>query len=348
LLNFIKILLSPLVVVYGTIINIRNWMFDNGCFKAKRVNAKVISIGNITLGGSGKTPTTVYLSALLKNSGRKVGVLSRGYGRNTKGYKLISDGETIFQNVNDAGDEIYLVADECKVPAAVSERRASGAKKFLKDVDLEVIVLDDAYQHRWIHRDLDILIFEQNFLIKSGSIEQKLLPLGFLREQFSGVDRADIVLINRKFSEKKELPKKFQRMLQNKKVFHAYYDVNAIYDVKTHEKFNIMDFHGQKSLVVCGIARPKSFLRVLENHNIDATNKMIMPDHKEYTSKEIQKIRKQFYDTNAYSVLTTQKDAVKLTNYSLDMDDIDIYYLKIDLVIEKEDEFKSEVFKIFN
>ncbi len=213
---------------------------------------------------------------------------------------------------------------------------------------MDTILLDDAFQHRWIYRDLNIVIFDQRFLNKVGQIEQKSLPLGLMREPFSSLNRSDIIIINRKFSEKTEIPEKLKKYFAGKEVFTGFYEEKGIYDVKRHTPFNIKEFQGQKSLVVCGIAKPQSFLRVLEKNSIDITNKMIFPDHKNYSSKEVQKIRKQFYDTNSYSVLTTQKDAVKLTNFSKELDDIDIYFLKIDLKLDDQEKFNELIIKSIN
>ncbi|MFA3782529.1 tetraacyldisaccharide 4'-kinase [Melioribacteraceae bacterium 4301-Me] len=348
MLGIIRILASPLTLVYSLIVRFRNFLFDKNIFKVKKVPVKVVSIGNITVGGSGKTPAVIYLANILKNKKIKVGVLSRGYRRNSKGYLFVSDGQKIFTKVNECGDEIYFVADELKVPAAVSENRVKGAKKFIKDAQLDMIILDDGFQHRWIYRDLDILIIDQRFLIKEEQTEQNLLPLGLMREPFDSLKRADVIILNRKFSEKKEIPAKIKKYFESKPVFNGYYTAEGIYDVKTHHYYNIQDFVGQKSLVVCGIAKPYSFLRVLEKNNIDFTNKMLFPDHKNYTLKEIQQIRKKFYQTNAYSVLTTQKDAVKFINFARELDDIDIYYLKIKLNLEENNEFEKLLLKTLN
>lgn len=348
MLNFLRVILSPLNIIYGLLIKYRNYFFDKGIFKSRRVNAKVISIGNLTVGGSGKTPTVIYVTNVLKNAGKKVGILSRGYMRNSKGYLLVSNEEKLLADVDKSGDETFLAAEECKVPTAVSEKRVDGATKFLNDVSLDTIVLDDAYQHRWIERDLNILIFDQRFMQRTESMDQKLLPLGVMREPFSAIDRADIIIINRKFNEKKEIPAKLKKYFEGKKIFTGYYETTGIYDVKNHQHYEVKDFQGQKSLVVCGIARPYSFLKVLENNGIDFTNKLLFKDHKNYLIKEIEKIRKKFYSTNAQSVLTTQKDAVKLTRYSKELDDIDIYYLKIDLIIEQKDEFKKHLLGVYN
>jgi len=346
--KYLLIILSPFAVLYSAIMNLRNSLFDKGFFQQKRVDAKIISVGNIVVGGSGKTPTVIYIAKLLKKHKINIGVLSRGYGRSSKGYKLVSDGTNLLLPVEESGDEIILVSEECKVPTAVSEKRALGAEKLISDQNVNAIVLDDAFQHRWIARDLDILIFDQRFLMKKNSIEQQPLPIGRMRESFSAIERSDIILINRKFTKKRELPTRSMELMKNKKVFYGYYQSTGIIDVKNEQLYSMEEFKGQKSLVVCGIARPFSFLKVLEDNEIDISNKMVFKDHQKYDEKEIQLIRKKFYETNSYSVVTTQKDFVKLKAFSKELDDIDIYYLKIDLRIENEDEFNQQILSIIN
>ncbi|MEN8192604.1 MAG: tetraacyldisaccharide 4'-kinase [Bacteroidota bacterium] len=348
MIEILKILLSPFVLVYWTIVTIRNKLFDKNIFNQKEVGVKVISIGNITVGGAGKTPSVIMITKLLKDSGVNVGILSRGYSRESKGYQLVSDGKTILLPVNQSGDEIYLAAEDCEVPAAVSERRVIGAEKFISDTNVEAIVLDDAFQHRWIGRDLNILVFDQRFLTKKGKLDRFLLPLGRMRETFAAIDRADMIIINRKFTEKVNLPKNIIKLFKEKNLFYGFYNSSGLFDVKNHQFFNLQEFEGEKSLVVCGIARPYSFLRVLETNNIDIKNKLLFKDHKEYTLKEVDLIRKKFYETNSNSVVTTQKDYVKLKAFSKELDDIDIYYLKIDMEIENKKEFQNQILDLFN
>ncbi|MCF8240441.1 MAG: tetraacyldisaccharide 4'-kinase [Melioribacteraceae bacterium] len=346
--KLVRILLSPTVFVYGFVIKLRNYFFEKQVYKTHKVNAKVISIGNLTVGGSGKTPTVIFVANYLKKKNKKVGILSRGYGRKSRGYKLVFDGNELICDVSTCGDEIILTVEECQVPAAVSEKRVEGAQKFLNDVELDTIILDDAYQHRWIDRDINILVFDQTFLDIAGRMEQKLLPLGYMREPFAETKRADIVIINRKFNERTEIPEKLKKHFEHKQVYHGFYKATGVYDLKTHDFYPVEDFQGQKSLLVCGIARPQSFLNTLKKHHVDVTNKMIFSDHIHYTQKEVQQIRKKFYDTNSYSVLTTHKDAVKLNQFSRELDDVDIYYLKIELELEEREKFDKEISKIYN
>jgi tetraacyldisaccharide 4'-kinase len=347
-MKLLRILLLPFVPVYTLIILIRNYLFDRGIFKSRKVNAKIISTGNLNVGGSGKTPLVIYISNLLKTKNIKGGVLSRGYGRKTKGYLLVSDGNEIKTTVEQSGDEIYLTVDECNVPAGVSENRVQGASRLISDTGVEAIVLDDAFQHRWIYRDIDLLIIEQKFLTCNEELSHLLLPTGNLREGFSSIERADAVIINRKFSEKSEIPAQFDKYLKNKKVFFAHYKSVGFVDVKRRSFYKISDFEGQKSLVVCGIAKPFSFLNALKQNNISTLNNLIFKDHKRYCEKEVQKIRKEFYSVNAHSVITTHKDAVKLVQFSKQLDDIDIYYLKIELEFDDKNEFDNFIINKIN
>jgi len=337
----LRFILFPFVPVYRWIISLRNMMFNKGIFKSKEVNAKVISVGNIVMGGSGKTPAVIHIINIIKSAGLSVGVLSRGYARKSKGFKLVSDGNELKCNVTECGDEIILTAMECNVPAAACESRVEGAEKLIASTNIKAIVLDDAFQHRWIKRNLDILIFDQMFLNKPGGMDQNLIPTGLMREPFSSVNRADAIIINRKFSEYITLPSVLLPYFEGKKIFNGSYKIVGIFDVKNHKFYDVNEFKGQKSLVVSGIAKPASFINALKKCNIDVTNKLIFKDHKHYHDKEIQLIRKQFYISNSHSVLTTAKDAVKLTEYSKELDDIDIYYLKIELSLDNNEEFED-------
>ncbi|MFO7446740.1 MAG: tetraacyldisaccharide 4'-kinase [Ignavibacteriaceae bacterium] len=347
-MNFLRIILFPFVPVYAAAVALRNLFFDKNVFKAKSVTAKIISVGNITVGGSGKTPLVIYLLNLLKKENRKPGVLSRGYGRSSSGYIFVSDGKKILTTVEECGDEIYHTVLECKVPAAVSESRVHGAERLLKDAGIDVLVLDDAFQHRWIKRNVDLVICEQRFLIEDSFINHSLLPAGNLREGFSALKRADAVLINRKFSEPAPIPVKLEKYFKNKKVFTACYHSIGFVDVVKKNEYTIEEFIGQKSLVVSGIANPFSFLNALRQTKVDTENRMIFRDHKNYTLKEIQNIRKKFYATNSHSVVTTEKDAVKLMQFSRELDDIDVFYLKIELKMDDTESFKNFIINNLN
>ncbi len=347
-MKFLKILLAPFVLIYGFIISIRNLFFDKSVFKSEKVNAKVISIGNINVGGSGKTPLVIYVTNLLKSSGYNAGVLSRGYGRNSTGYKLVSKGNEILTSVEECGDEIYHTALECKVAAAVSENRVKGAKRLIDETGINTIVLDDAFQHRWITRDVDLVVIDQNLVNRKSFFTNNLLPLGDLREGFTSLKRADAIILNRKFLAKEEINSEMKNHFAGKKIFTSYYKAISFVDVMRKIEYSIDDFKGQESLVISGIANPASFLSVLNKVHVDTQNKLIFRDHKNYTLKEVQQIRKQFYTTNSHSVVTTEKDAVKLSRFKRELDDIEIFYLKINLCMDDEESFKQYLINKLN
>jgi tetraacyldisaccharide 4'-kinase len=347
-MNYLRITLLPFVAVYFVLVKIRTLFFEKNVFKSRHVSAKVVSVGNITVGGSGKTPLVIFLADLLKRESKKVGVLSRGYRRRTSGYQLVSDGEKIFTSVDQAGDEMFHTVNECKIPAAVSENRYKGAERLVKETGINVVLLDDGFQHRWIYRDVDILIFEQGFLNETNFPNHFLLPTGNLREPFEAVKRADMVVINRKFSSKTGISDGLKKYFENKPVFTSYYKAIGFVDMTRKTEYGIEEFKEQKSLVIAGIAKPASFLNILSQTKVDTQNKLIFVDHKDYSLKDIQKIRKKFYVTNSYSVVTTQKDAVKLLKYSEELDDIDIFYLKIELRFDEENKFKKFILSNLN
>ncbi len=347
-MKFLKIILAPFVLLYKLIILIRNLFFDKAVFKSEKVNAKVISVGNITVGGSGKTPLVIYVTNLLKSSGYKVGVLSRGYGRRSSGYKLVSKGEEILTSVEECGDEIYHTSLECKVAAAVSENRVKGAKRLIEEAKIDSIVLDDAFQHRWIARDIDLVIIDQSFVNNKSFFSHNLLPSGDLREGFDSLKRADAIIVNRKFLEREEIIPDMKKYFDGKKIFTSYYKAISFVDAMRKIEYNLEDFKGQDSLVVSGIANPQSFLNVLRKVHVNTQNKLIFRDHKNYTLKEVQQIRKRFYTTNSHSVVTTEKDAVKLSRFNREFDDVDIFYLKINLCVDDEESFKQYIINKLN
>lgn len=340
-LDLLRVLLLPFVPVYALVTWVRNMLFDKGIFKSTAVERPVISVGNLTVGGSGKTPLVIFLAELFKKNGLQPGVVSRGYGRTTKGYLLVADNSGIRRTPEESGDEIYQTAVECAIPAAVGEKRVEAVSGILKETGVGCVILDDAYQHRWIQRDVNLLIIAQRFLVDENPLRRTLFPTGNLREPFNRAERADAVIINRKFTEKKEIPERLLQHFRGKKIFNAWYEPLYFVDIKNGKHYDPADFTGQKSLCVSGIANPYSFFSALQQLKINTDNKMIFIDHKAYSVKEVEKIRKFFYSTNAFSVVTTQKDAVKLAKFSRELDDIDIYYLKIRLRLDEEKEFEQ-------
>ena len=180
----------PLAVVYHLITAIRNKMYDFGIFKSVRFRVPIIGVGNLSVGGSGKSPMVMYLVKLLSNNFR-MGILSRGYGRKTKGYYIVNY-ESNYQMVGDEAMQLFQRFKN-KFAIAVCEDRVKGAKKIIADMDLELLVLDDSYQHRAIKPGFNILLTDYN----EPYFNDFLLPAGDLRESRNGSKRADIIMVTK-------------------------------------------------------------------------------------------------------------------------------------------------------
>ncbi|MFH2004154.1 MAG: tetraacyldisaccharide 4'-kinase, partial [Bacteroidota bacterium] len=189
-----KIFLLPLSFLYSIIIFIRNLFYDIRVFGVNRVNVPVISIGNLTAGGTGKTPVIEYLVNYFKRKNIKVAVISRGYKRNTKGTLVVSDGSSIIAKPEQAGDEPYQIAVRFQEAVViVDENRFRGAKLAVEKYKPEVILLDDSFQHRRIHRDLDIVLID----VTKPPHKEYMLPAGLRREPLSSLKRTNVLLFTR-------------------------------------------------------------------------------------------------------------------------------------------------------
>lgn len=336
--QWLRLLLLPLNPVYAGVIFFRNMFFEKGILPQTKADVPVVSVGNLNVGGSGKTPLVIKVGMMLRNAGYNPGVLSRGYGRESRGYVLVSKDGELKSKVEECGDEIYQTVLESGLSAAVSEDRVSGAQNLVNETRVNLIILDDGFQHRYIAREVNIAIFDTQLWLEN-CLQRILLPAGNLREPVSALKRADIIIANSKFSENADFPGAVKQRLPGIPVFKASYAATGFTDIKTGTRYSVEDFRGQKSLVLSGIANPQSFFEALQQNGINTENKMILKDHAKYSEEDIQQIRKLFYSTNVHSVITTQKDKVKLVRYAKELDDIDIYTLNIELRIEQEEEF---------
>jgi tetraacyldisaccharide 4'-kinase len=314
--NWRRILL-PFSYLYAIVIYIRNLLFDNGKLRSFSFPLPVIGIGNITTGGSGKTPHVEYLIRLLQDEYR-IATLSRGYGRKSKGFLLAefpSDTHRI-------GDEplLYLTKYR-KTIVAVSEDRALAIQRLLKlEHPPQVVLMDDSYQHRRVVPGLNILLVEYDTIFRTDY----LLPAGNLREHWSSVKRADIIIITK--SPAILVPIERKRILEqlktgpNQQVFFSfirYGEFNRVFGPPDSMLVSA-DYYLEKRftiLLVSGIANPSGLIEYLRRH----TNKLemlIFPDHHEFSRKDIEKIQQTFDNITSQNkiIVTTEKDAMRLKN----------------------------------
>jgi len=293
------LLLWPFSVLYGLVMELRNILYDRDILQRVTVDVPVISVGNITVGGTGKTPTVAFLAQWLAD--HKVCVLSRGYGRKSKGTVIVSDGSDIKVSVQEAGDEPYLLARRLKgVPVIVDEDRARGARTAVRIFNPDAIILDDGFQHRRLRRNLDVVTL--NGTNPFGN--QFVLPAGPLREFKKNLNRAHLLWINhsdRQAFQKSELPKP---------VVHAYYTPVKIIDARGQEF--APDLTDKEIVAFTGLASPENFKQTLLNLGASIKYFKKFDDHHTYIEKDIVNLERIFIDSKADALMTTEKDWVKL------------------------------------
>jgi tetraacyldisaccharide 4'-kinase len=294
--------LNPLSTIYGGITGLRNRLYDRGVLRARRLEGPVISVGNISSGGSGKTPFVLLLGELLKARGIKFDVLTRGYGRKTHGVLLV-DPAGLSQNF---GDEPLLIARKLQVPVIVGEDRFAAGQFAEARFSPQLHLLDDGFQHRALHRDFDIV------LLTPQEANDKLLPTGRLREPLSSLQRADAVVLTSGAS-----PESFA--LEGKLIWRVRRGI-------------IPKDIPPRPIVFCGIARPQNFVLQLRAANIDPVAQAFYRDHHAYTEKDIRELLDLKQRSEAGGFVTTEKDAVNLGGYLSALQPLSIVPVKMDLV----------------
>jgi tetraacyldisaccharide 4'-kinase len=295
------LLLWPFSLLYGSIMQIRNWLYDNGLLKQHQLNCTVISVGNIRVGGTGKTPTVLCLAEFLRARGLMVGLLSRGYGRTSEGPVWVSDGRDVLVGPEGAGDEPLLMARALDVPVLVDSNRVRGGRMMLERYDLDVIILDDAFQHRRLYRTMDIVTMAGNREMGNGWC----LPAGPLREFQRNLRRADVVWINQTVPHVKGHETRTDEIV-------ARYEPDSIVDGSG--RVLPVTLSGKRVLAFCGLASPERFRNTLEQLGAVVHSLMSFPDHHRYQDRDLDRLEQQFRESDCEWLITTEKDWVKISN----------------------------------
>jgi tetraacyldisaccharide 4'-kinase len=331
-------LLFPISLIYGFIIFIRNKLYDNQfILKSAEFKIPIICIGNITVGGTGKTPHTEYLINLLK-SDFKVATLSRGYKRKSKGFLLATNNSTSAE----IGDEPMQIKQKFpETIVAVDSNRKNGINELLKRFpDIDVILLDDAYQHRQVKATMSVLLIDYAKPLNRDFI----LPFGNLREQSSEKRRANIIIITKTPALIKPIDR---RIITTDLKAYPYQDVYfSTFDYgKPISVFNNLPIEnipenlaGYKVLLVTGIANPKPLIDYIENQKVAEIVLFDFPDHHNFSKKDIELIETRFNDINTTKkiIITTEKDAMRLQIFSNIADNLkkNWFYLPIRVVFQ--------------
>lgn len=338
--------LYPFSWAYGLVIFLRNMAYDLGWIKAKRLNVPVISIGNLSAGGTGKTPVTMALARMLKSPAFRLrpAALSRGYRRKSKGFQLVSAGKGPLCAWADSGDEPYLLARSLPgVPVAVDVDRYNGGSELIRRFNPDALLLDDAFQHRSLHRDLDIV------LVDAGrDLRGHLLPAGLLREPLSSLRRAGLIVLTHFRPDEpihQSIWKALARTLGESRLAACRTRPSGCLELRTGQTLPLIDLNGTRVVPFCGIAKPESFLAVLETAGADFPFLIRLPDHHHYSTRDVERLAEAYARTHAQYLITTEKDAVKLEGLFAALP-ILVLQIEIEWLRGKEN-LERELFKLF-
>ena len=332
-----KVLLSK---IYGLIVSLRVFLYQKGILRKHRLKHPVISVGNLTVGGTGKTPLVGFLAQILKKAGYQPVILSRGYQRSNKSaVLLVSDVREVFCGPEECGDEAYLLARKLEgVPVVVGNSRYQAGRLLEDRYPNLIYLLDDGYKHIQLKRNLNILILDATDPFGG----HHLLPAGRLREPTKAIARADAIVITRShmFSETENLEEQIRRWNQRVPISYFHHDVTALYDARTGTRFQPRDFLGSSVIALAAIGSPHVFLHDLEHYQMKISDRFIFRDHHPFSQPELDRVLKRLEEVQARAVVTTEKDAVRLKK--LDFQEGQIFVLQIEPQPEDLQEYKKE------
>src|SRR5215467_15995356 len=294
--------MNPLSSMFGLGVGLRNCLYDRGVLPARRLAGPVVSVGNLSVGGSGKTPFVLLLGELLRARGVKFDILSRGYGRKTKGVALVEPSGS----ASAFGDEPLLMARKLGVPVIVGEDRYEAGRFAEGKFGAQLHLLDDGFQHRALMRDFDIV------MVTPDDARDRLLPAGRLRESLASLRRADAVVLTSGASAD-SFP------VEGKAVWRVRRGI-------------VPENVPERPVVFCGIARPQNFTLQLRTAGIEPAAEAFFRDHHFYSEHDIRELLNLKQTSEADGFVTTEKDAINLGRYLSTLDPLAVVRVKMDLV----------------
>ena len=328
--------LIPLSYIYTAALKTRGWLYDRGLLRQKELPCKVISVGNIVAGGTGKTPAVIWIAKYLQSEGFQVGVLLRGYGREGHhSVSVVSDGKQILTALTESGDEAGMIARKLPgVPIVVGGDRYTAGLEVIQlwGHTNGVLILDDGFQRRQLARDLDIVTIDSTQPFGTG----KLLPAGTLREPKTALKRTDLLLLTR--TELADETVNFNRLAVGKQIFESCHQPTRLYQLSNGEECALDLLNGRSILAVCGIGNPEAFARTLGQFDPEAVELLAFPDHHRYSLADLNDISTRVGEVGADIVVITEKDSPKLeafvatTEFSLP-ESVQFFVLGIELEI---------------
>jgi len=328
----LRILLLPIAILYGLVIQLRNLLYDLHILKTYTFNKPVISVGNISAGGTGKTPFTIYLANLFIRRGKKVAVVSRGYGRRSKGYYLISDGKNHNGDTAMHGDEPVLIS--LSVPdaiVAVCENRRLAIEQLNTKYQVDLFILDDGFQHRAVNRVVDIVLVKDKKAFKN----KIPLPAGLLREFLFNLGRADIIIDRDDYS-------------NGEKAYHCVNRIDELYNMNFRKNGAIESLSGDSCVAFAGIADPSGFKQSLEACNLRINEFIAYKDHYIYNATDIKFLVSRCLEFKCSLLLCTQKDLVKIREIEglerrLKSNGVKLYAAGLNVILDNDDSFWKKI-----
>lgn len=308
-------LLWPLSLIYRVGLSAYLWIYEIGLRRRCKLGVPVISVGNLTFGGTGKTPAVQTLCRMLTERGKRVVVLSRGHGGSARGAVVVSDGERMLADSVEAGDEPVLLARTLPgVPVVVGKDRRESGRLACERFSPDVIVLDDGLQYWQLHRDLDIVVLDAGKPFGSGFV----MPMGDLREPASGLRRAGVILLSNASTLSGDaydsLIARITKLAPNARVFRCAREPVCFRNVDTGEEHDLSWAKRRGMLAFCGIGKPWSFIEILEALGASVEASIIFADHYRLTQRDITRIIEEAQARGAEAIVTTEKDIARLAS----------------------------------
>ena len=318
--NYLYFIFYSLSFLYQIALFIRKKFYIINFLKTKSLPCKIISVGNITVGGSGKTPTVEYLSKLLQSKGKKVGIISRGYGRNSKKTLIVTDGKRKPKTWETFGDEPYLLAQKLdNVPIIVGKSRYKAGTKMIEKFNPDVIIMDDGFQHISLSRDTQTT--------------HKLIPAGLLREPIANISRADLVILTKiNIHEPSDYLIKTIENVKCPTINNKIELDDMLINIKG-ELNNLEIINSKNVYIFSALGDHEGFEKTVEKTGAKIVGHDKYPDHYIYTSDDLERIEESAKKNGAKIIITTEKDIVKTKNYN---SKVGIYAVKMKMVFEPE------------
>tara|TARA_X000001036_G_C20544892_1_gene751899 strand:+ start:55 stop:1083 length:1029 start_codon:yes stop_codon:yes gene_type:complete len=322
-----SIVFFPISLLYWGGVIIRDLLYRLKIFKTNKVSCKIISVGNVSIGGTGKTPTAIYLTCLLKNLNLKVAIISRGYKRNTKGLLVASRGDGPTCTLSDCGDEPYMMAKKLKnIPIVVDKNRYRGCTYLVNNFSPDVIIMDDGFQHKSIYRDMDLVLIDGS----TNYNDYKLLPNGILREPWHELKRADAILVT-----KRKPGPLLKRKLNELSIPIFQTRITAMIGEAYQQPVKKIPTN-EKVFLFSGIGNPQFFKKTIKHMGFNICGTKKFADHFSYSKKDVNNIEESAKTLNAKYLLTTEKDWFKLEKLEMRLP---VIVIEIKIKVEKENEF---------